>query len=222
MKRRMTLATTIVLCVLIAALAVGLAACGSGGTTTTAAPATTTTIAPTTTAAVATTTTAATTATTAAATVTTAASTDTTAAGSFTMPSIQMTPEIQAYAQQLTAWAATLQSLPDSADPLQFTDVSQVTDAQVAAGEAGVKQIRTAVDQLKAITPPAELAQFQTLLANAILSEADIAERALDAIKNKDQAAFDAAKADGDKLEEQMNGLFDSLMPLLMGGTATS
>ena len=198
MKKRMNLPTAIMLGVLLVVLAFAAAACGSAAqTTTTAAPTTTTS---------------------AAATTTTAAG----ATGSVTVPSIQMTPELTAYLTQMQTVFGGLQSLPDTSNPLKVADISKVTDADIQTYDAALAQIKTALDGMKALKPPAELAAFQETLVQAIQSEIDIAGKAIDALKNKDQAAFDAAKADSDKLDAQMNTLLEQLVPLMTGGTATT
>ena len=137
------------------------------------------------------------------------------------MPSLQITPEVTSYLAQMQTVFGSVSSLPDSSSPFKVTDVSQVTDAQIKASEASLAQIQSALDQLKALKPPAELAAFQEALITGITSEIDIGSKAIDALKNKDQAALDAAKAESDKLDAQMNSILDQLTPL-MGGTATS
>jgi hypothetical protein len=201
MTKRMTLTTTILACLLVAVLAIGAAACGSGATTTTAAPTTTTT---------------------APATTTSAAGTATTAAGSVTVPSIQMTPEVQTYLQQMQQWTVALNSISRTDDPLKITDASKVTDAQITAAEAIATKARAALDQLTAIKPPAAFAAVHQSLVTLISSAADLTDKAIDALKKKDQAALSAVEAQANQLETQMNSLFESLLPLLMGGTATS
>ena len=183
-------------------LSIGVMACGSGdaATATTAAPTTTTL---------------------AAVTTTSAGGTATTAAGSVTVPSVQATPELTSYLAQIQVVFATVASLADSADPTKIADASQVTDAQIKAAEAALAEIRTALDQLKALKPPAELAAFQAALVAGIATEVDIVSKAIDALKNKDQAALDAAKASASQLETQMSAILDQLLPL-MGGTPTS
>ena len=215
MTKRVTLATAIVACVFLAALAIGVVACGSGGATTTTAAAPTTTVGPTTTAAPTTTTVAP-------ATTTSSAGTATTAAGSVTVPSLQMTPEVQAYVQKMQQWGLALASIPETDDPLKITDVSKVTDAQISAAEAVSSQAHAALDQLKAIVPPAALAALQQSLVTIISGAVEATDKAIDALKKKDSAAFAAAKTQADALETQMDTLFQSLTPLLMGGTATS
>lgn len=202
MRKRAKLLTVIVACTLLVVLAFAAAACGSTDeTTTTAAPATTTT--------------------TAAATTTSAAGTETTA-GSMTVPSIQMTQELAAYLAQMQTLFGSLMSMPDTSNPLAITDVTKVTDAQIQTYEEALTQTKGALDGLKALKPPAELAAFQETLVGLIASEIDIATKAIDALKSKDQAAFDAAKAESEKLAAQMTAIFEQLAPLLMGGTATS
>ena len=55
-----------------------------------------------------------------------------------------------------------------------------------------------------------------------IESSIDIAGKAIDALKDKDQAAYDAAKAEAAALDAQMETILEQLVPLMMGGTATS
>jgi hypothetical protein len=215
MKKRMTATTTAVVCVLLLALALSVAACGGGSTTTTGAATTATTAAAT-----------STTATSAPVTATSAGTSDTgataTTAGSVTVPSIQMTADVTAYLQQMQTVFGSMQSLPDAANPLKITDVSTVTDAQIKSFEQTVAQMKSSLDGLSKITPPAGLATFQRTLATALQGLYDAATKAVQALKSKDQAAFDAAKAESDKVTTQMQSVLESLVPLMMGTTATS
>jgi hypothetical protein len=227
MNKRVILATVILACVALAALAFGAVACGSGGaaaTTTMTAPPTTMMAAPTTTTAPPTTAAAAATTTSGAATtVTTAGTTTTVDIGSLTLPTLQMTAEVQAYMQQMQAWAVTLQSVaPEGGDPLNVTDISKVTDAQVTAAEGMAAQAHKALDGLKAIKAPAELAAFHQALVGVIASAVDATDKGVQALQKRDQALFDAAKAQMDQIDTQMGSLMETLMPLLMGGTTTS
>jgi hypothetical protein len=189
MSKRPTPTMTVLVCLLLTALALGTAACGSaGGTTTTAAPATVTT-------------------------------------GSVTVPSVPTTPEVQTYINQMRAWSATMAKITpaDAAnDPLKIADVSKVTDAQVSTAETMATQAHAALDELKAIIPPASLAAFQQMLVSLISSAVDETDKMVAALKNRDQSALDAARAQGDRLEAQLTSLMETLAPLLMGGTATS
>jgi hypothetical protein len=209
---------SVVLAVLIPALlalALVVTGCGGGGTTTTIQATTTSTQAATTSTQTATTTSANTSATTASGAATTATTATT---ESVTLPSLQMTPAVQAYIKQMQAWANTLDLLPEADDPLSITDASDVTDAQVKAGEAFATAARGDLDQLKAIKPPAEAAAFQETLITALSGEVDATDKALQAVQNKDQAMLDAAVAQGDQLESQWGGLMDSLSSLLASG----
>jgi hypothetical protein len=206
MNKRVTLMTAAVLCVLLVALAISVAACGGSTTTTTAAPVTT--------AAPATTTTAASTSDTGA--------TATTAAGGTTPASIQMTADVQAYLAQMQTLFGSLQSVSGSASPLDIKDVSTVTDAQIQGAEAMLAQMKTALDGMSKLQPPAALASFHQTLAATIQKLYDDASKAITALKAKDQAAFDAAKADSDKVVAEMENSLQQLIPLMMGGTTAS
>jgi hypothetical protein len=146
----------------------------------------------------------------------------TAAAGSVTLPSLQMTPELQAYIQQMQTWAGALDVLPSADDPLLITDLSEVTDVQVKAAEAFATAAHGALDQLKAIKPPAEVAALQESLISALSSEVDATDKAVQALRSKDQAMLDAAIAESGQLESQWEGLMDSLESLLTGGTPAS
>ena len=204
MRRWWKLATSFLACLMLTGLVLGTTACGSaGGTATTAAPATATQTSP-----------------------GGSGSTATTAAsGSSTLPSIQMTPEVQAYLQQMQAWSAAMAKItPANAadDPLKIIDVSKVTDAQVTTAETMATQAHAALDQLKAIIPPPALTAFQQMLVSLISSAVDATDKTVAALKDRDQTALDAARAQGDRLEAQLNSLMGTLAPLLLGGTATS
>ena len=192
MNKRMTLLTAITLGVLLVVLAFAAAACGSADETTTTAAPVTTT---------------------------TAAATATTA-GTGTVPG--MTPELTAYLGQMQTLFAGFEALPETSDPMEVADISKVTDADIKAYEAAVAQMNTALDGLKDLKPPAALAAFQDALVKGIESSIDIAGKAIDALKDKDQAAYDAAKAEAAALDAQMETILEQLVPLMMGGTATS
>jgi hypothetical protein len=190
------------------ALTLIVTACGGEATTTTVQATTSSTRAVTTTSAVA-----------PATTTSGAATTDTTAAtDSVTLPSLQITPELQAYIEKMQVFAASLQVLPAADDPLSVTDASEVTAAQVTAGEAFATMAHGALDQLKAIQPPAEVAAFHENLIVVLLAEVNATDKAAQALRNKDQAMLDAAKAESGQLEMQWSGLMDSLQSLLSGG----
>jgi hypothetical protein len=212
MNKRVNAATLVLVCAVLAALAVGLVACGSEAATTTTAPSTTATTAPPTTAAPTTTSPEA-----------PPSSTESTAGtGSVTVSSLEMTPELQAYLQQLETWAATLETPGAENESLDITDISQVTDAQVQAAEAVQKQTHAALDGLKAIEPPAQLKSLHDNLVGILASGVEAVDKAVEALKKKDQAMFDTAKAQMDQIGSQMEGLFESMASLLMGGTPTS
>ena len=137
----------------------------------------------------------------------------------------RMTPELQAYLQHMQAWSAVMAKITpaDAADdPLKITNVSKVTDAQVSMAEAMATQAHAALDQLRVITPPPALTAFQQMLVSLISGAVDATDKTVKALKNRDQAALDAARAEGDRLEAQLTSLMETLAPLLMGGTATS
>ena len=193
---------------LLFALTLVVTACGGEATTTTSQATTSSTRVVTTTSAVV-----------PATTTSGAATTDTTAAtDSVTLPSLQMTPELQAYVQKMQVFAAALQVLPAADDPLSVTDASEVTAAQVKAGEAFATMAHGALDQLKAINPPAEVAAFHENLGTVLLAEVNATDKAAQALRNKDQATLDAAKAQSGQLEMQWSGLMESLQSLLSGG----
>lgn len=122
----------------------------------------------------------------------------------------------------LGTWGAVLQSVPSEGDSLEVTDVAKVTDAQVQAAVAVATQAHAALDQLKAIKPPAEMVAFQASLVTLISGAVDLTDKAVQALQKKDQSGLDAAKTQADQLESQLTGLMTSLMPLLLGGTPTS
>ena len=203
MRKRPTLASVLLASFVLVGLAFGTGACGSaGGTPSTAAASVTTTTQP-----------------------STGEPGGTATTGSATLPSIQVTPEVQTYLQQMQAWLTAMAKItPEDAadDPLKITDVSKVTDAQVGTAETMAAQAHAALDQLNAITPPAALTAFQQMLVSIISSAVDATDKTVAALKDRDQAALDAARARGDQLEAQLTSLMEELAPLLMGGTATS
>ena len=133
-----------------------------------------------------------------------------------------MTPEVLAYIKQMQAWADALDLLPQADDPLSITSVSKVTDEQVQAAAAFAIMAHGALDQLKAIKPPAEVAAFQESLTTALSSQVDATDKAAQALRNKDQAMLDAAIAQGGQIELQWSALMDSVQSLLTGGTPAS
>jgi hypothetical protein len=151
-----------------------------------------------------------------------AATTTTAASVSVTLPSLQMTQAVQAYIKQMQAWGDALDVLPQGDNPLSVTKVSEVTDAQVKAAEAFATAAHGALAQLKAIKPPAEIAAFQETLTTALSSQLDATDKAVQALRTKDQALLDAAIAQGDQLSPQWSALMDSVQSLLTGGTPSS
>ena len=213
---------SVLLIVLIAALlafALVATACGGDETTTTIqAPTTSTQAATNSSQAVTTSSTAASAITTSGA----ATTATTTATVSVTLPPLQMTPEVQTYIKQMQVWADALDLLPQADDPLSITSVSKVTDEQVQAAAAFAIMAHGALDQLKAIKPPAEVAAFQESLTTALSSQVDATDKAAQALRNRDQAMLDAAITQGDQLELQWSELMDSVQSLLTGGTPAS
>ena len=213
---------SVLLIVLIPALlafALVATACGGDETTTTIQAMTTSTQAATDSTQVVTTSSTAVSATTTSGAATTAT---TTATASVTLPSLQMTPAVQAYIKQMQAWADALDLLPQASDPLSITSVSTVTDEQVQAAAAFATMAHGALDQLKTIKPPAEVAAFQESLTTALSSQVDATDKAAQALRNKDQAMLDAAIAQGDQIELQWSALMDSVQSLLTGGPPAS
>jgi hypothetical protein len=226
MKKRVTVLGTIFACVaLVAALAFGAVACGSGGdTSTTAAPGTT--AAPqTTTSGAGSDTTAASTGTSGTTATSAAAVTTTSAAGtdSTTGSSIAVTPEMEKYKTDMMAFAQALMSLPSAGDPSKFTDLSKLTEADTQAATAFIGVIHEALDKLKAIQPPAEFAALHQQLVDGIDKMVEVTDKAMAAVLKKDQAAFDAAKTEGEAVAAGLEGLIEQLSPVFgMGTTAAS
>ena len=218
MKPRQSVVLILLILALIA-LALVATACGVAKTTTTIQATTTSSQAATGSTQGVTTTSVAAGATTTSGGVTT---TSTEAATSVTLPSLPATAEVQAYIEQMQAWAGALDTLSQADDPLSITDVSEVTDAQLKAVEDFATRAHAALAQLKAIKPPAEAAVFQEALITSLSGQVDATDKAVQALKNKDQALLDAAIAQGGQLALEWSGLMDSVQSLLTGGPPAS
>jgi hypothetical protein len=197
---------------LVLAISLLILGCGgsTAGSTTTSSPAAVTTAPPTTTTTSATTTTSQ-------ATTTTTAAPATTTSGAATA----LTPELKAYALQLVAWGTALQQIPQ-ADGFSITDISKVTAAQLKAAEAYATALHGALDQLKAIKAPAEAAVVHESLTTAFSGLVDATDNGVKALKNKDQAALDAANAQAANLVSQITQLMQSWQSSVTGGTPAS
>ena len=199
MNRR--LLATIIGCLVVTALVIGGTGCGSGtaATTTTAQPATTTTAMTTST-------------TTSAAAQATTSSSSTTV--SSTATSVQLSPAMQKYRTEILAFGQALVSLPNG-DPTSVSDVSEVTSEDLQAATAFVTAMHGAVDKLKTIQPPPEIAAVHKQLVDAVSGLAAVTDKSMQALKDKDQAALSAAQSEGKPLAAKILTLLQGLQSQL-------
>lgn len=195
------LLASIIVCVVVTALVFGGTGCGSGiaTTTTTAQPATTTTAMATST----------TTSTEARATTSSSGAT-----ASSTATSVQLSPAMQQYRTEILAFGQALVSLPEG-DPTSVSDVSKVTSEDLQAATAFVTAMHGAVDKLKAVQPPPELAAVHQKLMDATSGLAAVTDKSMRALQDKDQAAQSAAQSDGTTLAAQILTLLQGLQTQL-------
>lgn len=205
---------TLVIALLLTSLAAGVAGCGStDGTTTTAALQTTTT-APATTAAVTAGTEAVTTSTEAATTSTEAAQ-----AGPLGAQSKAGGTKPQDYPTQMLAFGKALAALPVTDDPSNFTDVAAITAGQLKAAKQYVAGIHKAVDQLKAVKPPAGIADAHAKVVAQMDALAAATDKLMTAALTKDQAGFDAAQAEGQAAVQALQTAMEELRTAMGGAT---
>ena len=191
---------TIIGCLVVTALVMGGTGCGSGtaATTTTAQPATTTTAM-------------------AASTTTSAAAQATTSSSGATVSStttLVLSPAMQQYRNEIVAFGQALASLPNG-DPTSVSDVSKVTSEDLQAGTAFVTAMHSAIDKLKAVQPPPELAAVHQQLVDAVSGLAAVTDKSLQALQGKDQAALSAAQSEGKPLASKILTLLQGLQSQL-------
>jgi hypothetical protein len=121
---------------------------------------------------------------------------------------------MQQYRTELLAFGQALMSLPQG-DPTSVSDVSKVTSADLQAATAFVTAMHSALDKLKAIKPPAEIAGPHQKLVDAITSLVAATDKSMQALQDKDQAALVAAQSDASALSEQILTLLGELQTQL-------
>jgi hypothetical protein len=210
MNRRVSLAgITVAIALLLAVVAVGAVGCGpKGSATTTSGPQTSNA------AGLATATTGAVTATTGAVTTTSA-----TAPSALSSPlGRTTTTESQQYLTQMLAFGQALADLPVTDDPSNFTDVAGITSAELEAAGKYVSGVQSAIALLKAIQPPAKIAEAHQKVVAAMEALAAATDKLLTAAQNKDQDAFDAAQGEGRAAVQTLQTAMQELRSLLGGG----
>lgn len=205
MKKRVASAAVLpVIVLLLAALGAGLIGCGPSDSTTTVTPTTTTETDPSQTATAAVTT------------------TSTPDQAGLSTPFVEKTgPPIEQYRSEMRAFGQALEDLPTTDDPSYFTDVTAVSDAQLEAAQEYVSDLQSAIAQLKAIQPPAEIADAHEEVVAGIEALATTTDKLMIALENKEQAAFDAALTEGQAAVEALQGSMEALGSLL-GDTTPS
>jgi hypothetical protein len=201
MNRRVGLmAATLGIVMLLPLLAAGAVGCGpKGGTTTTAPTQTGTTAAP-------------------AAASTAAVTTTTAAPAGLSLASETGTGlELQQYLTEMLAFGQALADLPVADDPSNFEDVSAITPAQLEAADKYVSGVQGAIALLKAIQPPAEVADAHQKVLAGIEALAAATDTLMTAAKDKDQAAFDAARDEGRAALQTLQASMEELLSLLGG-----
>jgi uncharacterized protein YcfL len=192
---------------LVLALALLVVGCGGSlASTTTSAPATAVTTAPTTT-------------TTAAPTTTTAAPTTTTAAPTTT--TLSETAVALKYAAAIMVWFEAFGKAVDSAAETP-DDVTKITDAQIQADRAFLAQLHSLSDQWHAMQPPASMAAAHQKVADAFDALVTLSDKGVAAEASRDQAAYDAANAELDKLGTAFLAALEELQKAAQGGVPTT
>ena len=181
----------------------GLAGCGSGAatTTTTVAATTTTTAPPATTGATPTTSTTA-----AGAAATTASSTA--AAGT-----------VEAYNTAMAAWVTGVLMKLDTSPIDNITDATKATSAQIDAVAAFVLKAQATLDQLKAITVPADLPQTDTAAHDAFLKAYEnlvaTTDKYVGVLRSKSASEFAAVQQAFSTAQQEIQQAVDALAPLI-------
>lgn len=206
MNKRVALTALLIgITLLLVALAVGATGCGpKDSTTTTAAPRNAAETGPSQT--------------------TTAAVTTTSAPGpaGLSGPFLNTSsPLFEQYRTEMRTFGQALADLPTTDDPSTFTDVTTVTSAHLQAAKDYVSGIQSAIAQLKAIQPPAEIADAHQAVLAGIEAVATTTDKLIVAIDNQDQAAFDAALTEGQAAVQALQASMEALGSLL-GGTTPS
>jgi hypothetical protein len=214
-RRRLAIVLTMALVLVL----VGAVACGSSASTTTSSAqpesTTTTAVSATTTVAVSTTSVAS------SSSSSTESSTSSSGAGttestgpSSTTSSIAMTPELEKYKTEMTAWATAVQQTPDSAF-LKITDPTAATPADIQKADAFSASVRKVLDQLKAIQPPAQVADAHNKLVKVFGDEITAVDDFIKALRNKDAAAMKTASDKGKQLGSELEQLLGQLSSYL-------
>jgi hypothetical protein len=133
---------------------------------------------------------------------------------SSTETTVALSPALQQYKSDMSQWAAIFETLPEG-DPTEITDVIDTSQVDVDAAVQFAAAVHGLLDQLKAIQPPAEIAATHQKLVDVIADLVAATDKAVDALKNKDQAAMDAVLADKAAIEDRAGPVFESLTPFL-------
>jgi hypothetical protein len=97
--------------------------------------------------------------------------------------------------------------------PLMVLDIGTITSADVQAATAYVTALAGALDELKAIQPPAEVAATHQKLVGAMSGLLAAATKGAQALQAKDGAALSAAQSDAQPYEAQITALTQELKP---------
>jgi hypothetical protein len=122
----------------------------------------------------------------------------------------------------MSVFVQALEDLHTSDDPSNFTDVTTVTSAQLEAAKGYVSGLQSAIAQLKAIQPPAELADAHQEVVAGIEALAATTDKLITAAGDKDQAAFDAALTEGQAAVQALQASMEALGSLLGGATPST
>jgi hypothetical protein len=196
-------AATMGIALLLLSLVAGAVGCGpKGSTTTIPAPQTGMTAVP--------------------ATVTTAAGTTTDAAPAGLSSASEPTTGLEQYLTEMLAFGQALADLPVQDDPSNFKDVSTITGAQLEAADKYVSGVEGAIALLKAIQPPAEVADAHQKVLAGIEALAAATDKLMTAAKDEDQVAFDAAQDEGRAALQTLQTSMEELRSSLGGAPPSS
>ena len=201
-KRVALMAVLIGIVLLLAALAAGATGCGPKDSTTTAAPKNAAETGPS--------------QTTSAAVTTTIAPGPAGLSGPFLATS---SPPFEQYSTEMRDFGQALADLPTTDDPSTLTDVTAVTSELLQAAKDYVAGIHSAIAQLEAIQPPAEITGAHQEVVAGIEALAATTDKLISAIEDRDQAAFDAALTEGQAAVQALQASMEALGSLLGGTT---
>jgi hypothetical protein len=127
---------------------------------------------------------------------------------------LAMTPDLDVYKTEMTAWGKELTKIPEAAF-LSISDPNTATPEDVKQAKDFSAYIHTLLDKLKGIKPPAAISQTHNAFVKAFGDEVKISDDFVNALKKKDAAGMKAATESAGKLDPDLERLSGELAPYL-------